>query len=266
MPVPRERWSGGDAYEAYIGRWSRKVAPRFVDWLAIPPGARWLDVGCGTGALTGAVLGRALPSSILGVDPSPDFVDVAAGADRPAGLLRGRRCKRFSRDLSVDVVSGLVLNFVPDIAGGLAEMWRVSTSRHRGGLRLGLRRRMDLLRLFFDAAIEASPAQRTTRACFPIRSPGPSRRLQRRFYRRRCPSDRCPDPFSRLRGLLGAALAVSVRRPLCRFTRSGQQGALRERLRATLPTAVDGSIDHRLGRAAQARCLGRPAGVAPPRR
>jgi hypothetical protein len=79
MRVPRERWSGGDAYEAYIGRWSRKVAPHFVDWLAIPPGASWLDLGCGTGALTGAVLvnrlqkalGEAVPVALVFDAPTP---------------------------------------------------------------------------------------------------------------------------------------------------------------------------------------------------
>ena len=52
---PSERWETGDAYEAYMGRWSRLVAADFVEWLHISPGGVWLDVGCGTGALTGAI-------------------------------------------------------------------------------------------------------------------------------------------------------------------------------------------------------------------
>lgn len=43
-------WASGDAYEPYVGRWSRLVARRFVDWLDLPAGWAWLDVGCGTGA------------------------------------------------------------------------------------------------------------------------------------------------------------------------------------------------------------------------
>ena len=71
------RWSGGDDYESYVGRWSRSVAPRFIDGLLVPPGARWLDVGSGTGALTGAILDRADPVSVVGIDPSRDFVERA---------------------------------------------------------------------------------------------------------------------------------------------------------------------------------------------
>ena len=43
-----DAWDSGDAYEPYVGRWSRLVAPEFLEWLAVPPGGRWLDVGCGT--------------------------------------------------------------------------------------------------------------------------------------------------------------------------------------------------------------------------
>ena len=56
---PPDSWASGAGYEAYVGRWSRPVAARFVRWLAVPPGRRWLDVGCGTGALTETVLSAA---------------------------------------------------------------------------------------------------------------------------------------------------------------------------------------------------------------
>ena len=68
----------GAAYERFMGRWSRHVAGEFVDWLDIPAGLRWLDIGCGTGALTAAVLSQADPVSILGTDPSEAFVATAA--------------------------------------------------------------------------------------------------------------------------------------------------------------------------------------------
>ena len=70
MSAAGDRWTSGAAYEGYIGRWSRLIAPEFVDWLAQPAGLRWLDVGCGTGILTRTILDRADPASVVGVDPS----------------------------------------------------------------------------------------------------------------------------------------------------------------------------------------------------
>src|SRR5919202_5529841 len=73
-----DRWDSGDAYEPYVGRWSRLVAREFVRWLAVPPGSRWLDVGCGTGALCHIVLEHAAPSEVVGIDPSPSYVASAS--------------------------------------------------------------------------------------------------------------------------------------------------------------------------------------------
>jgi ubiquinone/menaquinone biosynthesis C-methylase UbiE len=70
-----------------MGRWSRRVAPLFLRWVAAPVGQRWLDVGCGTGALSGAVLAAAAPVAVTGLDSSPAFVTAAAErvADPRAG-------------------------------------------------------------------------------------------------------------------------------------------------------------------------------------
>ncbi|MFF5226937.1 class I SAM-dependent methyltransferase [Dactylosporangium sp. NPDC000521] len=75
--MAHELWAKGDAYEAYVGRWSRPVAARFLTWLAVPPGRRWLDVGCGTGALTGTILATATPAELTGIDPSIAFLTTA---------------------------------------------------------------------------------------------------------------------------------------------------------------------------------------------
>jgi SAM-dependent methyltransferase len=70
-------WAVAGAYEAYVGRWSRRVAAEFVRWLDIPAGRRWLDAGCGTGALSETVLGAATPATVIGVDMSRGFLSEA---------------------------------------------------------------------------------------------------------------------------------------------------------------------------------------------
>ncbi|MSU88713.1 methyltransferase domain-containing protein [Rhodobacteraceae bacterium 2CG4] len=122
-----DSWSAGDSYDAYMGRWSRQVAMRFLDWLDMPRGRDWLDLGCGTGALSAAVLARAVPASVLGVDPSAGFVDHASATidDQRARFAVGDAASLPVDGRSVDVaVSGLVLNFIPDRPGALAALAR----------------------------------------------------------------------------------------------------------------------------------------------
>lgn len=72
-----DAWSAGENYDAYMGRWSRLLAPRFLDWFAAPPDQDWLEVGCGTGALSETILARCNPHSIIAIDPSQGFVELA---------------------------------------------------------------------------------------------------------------------------------------------------------------------------------------------
>jgi ubiquinone/menaquinone biosynthesis C-methylase UbiE len=116
-------WSSGDSYESYVGRWSRLVARDFVERLPVPPGGRWLDVGCGTGALTSTVIERCAPSSALGVDPSVAFLRHAATTTH-AGFVAGTAEALPVATASFDaIVSGLALNFVPDRGRAVCE-WR----------------------------------------------------------------------------------------------------------------------------------------------
>src|SRR5690606_6697106 len=69
-----DAWGDGDAYDAYMGRWSRRVAPLFLDWLAPPPQAEWLEVGCGTGALSRTIVERCDPKHLVAIEPSAGFI------------------------------------------------------------------------------------------------------------------------------------------------------------------------------------------------
>ena len=153
-----ETWAHGDAYEAYVGRWSRLVAADFVDWLRVPPQRTWLDVGCGTGALTATVLAEADPSEVLGVDPSHGFLESARAriGDGRASFRVGDAESLPVTDRQFDVVvSGLVLNFVPEPDRALAEFTRVAAE---GGVVAAYvwdyRERMAMIRCFWDAATE----------------------------------------------------------------------------------------------------------------
>src|SRR5688500_14543873 len=73
----KDIWAAGDLYEPYVGRWSRVVARLFLDWLAVPDGKDWLDVGCGTGALSQGILEHGSPRTVKGIDPAPGFVEYA---------------------------------------------------------------------------------------------------------------------------------------------------------------------------------------------
>lgn len=70
-------WESGDAYELYMGRWSRMVAKPFLEWLDPEPELRWLDVGCGTGPLSDIILNHYKPAALYAVDQSESFIKSA---------------------------------------------------------------------------------------------------------------------------------------------------------------------------------------------
>lgn len=153
-----EHWGHGSSYEPYVGRWSRLVAARFIDWLAPTPDGRWLDIGCGTGALSETILGAARPSSIRGVDSSEDYVSFARNRisdERAEFEVADAHHLPSDGDTYDYTVSGLVLNFVPNPASALDEMKRVTRS---GGVIAAYvwdyADGMELMRYFWDAAAE----------------------------------------------------------------------------------------------------------------
>ena len=159
-----DAWAVGEAYEPYVGRWSRLVAAELLAWLAVPPGARWLDVGSGTGALSRTILDRAAPEAVTGLDASAGFVQHATArvVDRRASFRVGdAQALPFDEGAFDAAVSGLVLNFVPAPTRMVAEMCRVV---RRGGTVAiyvwDYAEGMALMRHFWDAAAALDPAAR----------------------------------------------------------------------------------------------------------
>lgn len=247
------------------------MAKHFIDWLGIPPGRRWVDVGCGTGALSATALARTEPAAITGVDPSSDFVAHAAHAivDPRARFLVGSAAALPLEAGSVDaVVSGLVLNFVPDLSAALREMARVGApGAVIAGYVWDYAGEMQLVRRFWDAAIALDPAAaaQDEGLRFPICAPEP---LARAFETAGLgdvevrPIDVATvfrdfddywSPF-----LTGVGPAPGYATSLDEASLS----ALRDRLRATLPAAADGSI-HLTARAwaVRGRTSSLPGGV-----
>ena len=245
-------WAAGDAYEPYIGRWSRLVARDFVAWLAIPPRQRWLDVGCGTGALTQTVLASVEPAAVIGVDPSEGFLATARKRvdDTRASFHFGDAQKLPADDASADVtVSGLVLNFIPDPAKAISEMRRVVRSGGTIAVYVwDYAGEMQLIRRFWDAAVALDPAARDLDEArrFPICEP---QRLADLFRGAELDSveSRAIDVPTVLRNfddywspfLGGQGPAPTY----CAALSEDRRVQLRERLRATLPVAPDGTID-----------------------
>jgi SAM-dependent methyltransferase len=125
-----DRWLAGDAYEGYMGRWSRPLARVFVEWLQPPAGAHWLEIGCGTGALTRAICDLGAPASVVACDPSVPFVEHARAAIDDARVSFGVAGADALpvRDGGFDlIVSALVLNFLPDPHRAIASMRERST-------------------------------------------------------------------------------------------------------------------------------------------
>lgn len=158
----KEIWASGDLYESYVGRWSRLVAQEFIRWLAIPEGSRWLDVGCGTGALSQTMLAKANPKKVKGIDRSQGFVEFARSrvADSRVEFEVGdAQALPVESDMYDVAVSGLVLNFVPEPHKMMAEMRRAV--RKDGIIALYIwdyAGKMQLMRHFWNAAAALDPS------------------------------------------------------------------------------------------------------------
>lgn len=250
-PQSAEVWINGDAYEVYMGRWSRLVAQDFLRWLAVPPKSRWLDVGCGTGVLSQTILQVATPAEVKGIDRSADYVTFAQVQVRDeqvkfeVGDAQALPLDTASFDV---VVSGLVLNFIPQPSQTVAEMARVV--RPGGVVAVYVwdyAGKMQFLRHFWNAAAALDPAAYPLDEGrrFPIGQPEPLRQLFQEAGLKAVEVrsldistdfrdfDDYWNPF--LGGLAPApgyvmSLSEERRTVLC------------ERIKASLPFALDGSI------------------------
>jgi SAM-dependent methyltransferase len=148
--------ASGDAYDRFMGRYSRELAPRLVAFAGIAEGMRALDVGCGSGLLTSALADRLGAANVAAADPSESLLAACAHRVPGADVRRATAEELPWPDASFDaVLSQLVLNFVADADAAVAEMSRVAapgailascTWDYAGGMRM--------LHTFWDAAAE----------------------------------------------------------------------------------------------------------------
>ena len=169
-----DSWQGGDLYEQFMGRWSKVIAQVFLQWLPVSEDKRWLDVGCGTGALSRLVLGKKQAKEVLAIDASPEFIAFARKIDRDPrlhfGVALAQSVPAQSQYFDA-VVSGLVLNFVPRPEQAVAERVRVTKP---GGIVTAYvwdyAEGMQMLRYFWDAAValDASAGELDEGVRFPF--------------------------------------------------------------------------------------------------
>ena len=243
-----EVWASGDHYEQYVGRWSRVVADEFLDWVAVGPGRRWLDVGCGPGALTAAILARCDPVEVISVDPSERYVAWAATHVDDG-------CARFVVADAMElppvkadvVVSGLVLNFISDPRAAVAEMRVHAPGGVVAAYVWDYAGRMDMIRYFWDAAITLDPAAAPLDEAvrFAICRPSQLETLWREtgFVDVVTRAIAVPTVFRDFDDYWAPFLGGQGPAPgYAMSLDEGRRAELRDRIRARLPTAGDGSI------------------------
>ena len=120
-------FNDGEAYEDFMGKWSRVAGEKFLAWLGAAPGLRWVDVGCGNGAFTGLIVERCAPVQVDAIDPSEGQIAYARSHVQKARFQTGDAMALPYADAGFDIAAmGLVIFFMPDPQKGVGEMARVT--------------------------------------------------------------------------------------------------------------------------------------------
>lgn len=159
--MPLDKWTSGRDYDAWMGRWSRLLAEGFLAWLDIRPGARWLDVCCGTGITTQAIVEHSSPGTVVGIDVNTAQLAVAREHRSHPNVsyeLADAMALPFKNRSFDATICGLSLQFIPDPLHALNEMRRTTCPGGTVAVYVwdflqGAR----FLRLFWDAAAEIDP-------------------------------------------------------------------------------------------------------------
>ena len=253
----KDVWASGDAYEPYVGRWSRLIARQFVTWLGVPPNKDWLDVGSGTGALCEVILAGASPRQVTGVDPSDGFVAFARHkvTDRRTTFQVGDAQKLPIADASFEAtVAGLVINFIPDQAKAVSEMKRVTCPHGVVGAYVwDYAGEMQMMRHFWNAAVALDPnaVSLDEGRRFPVCHPEPLAALLQKagLGDVTTRSIDVPTIFRNFDDYWTPFLGGQAPAPgYCVSLSEDRRVALRDRIRANLPIESDGTI-HLIARA-----------------
>lgn len=250
--INMERWTSGAAYDQWMGRWSRLLAQEFLKWLDVPSGLRWIDVCCGSGVISEAIVEGNNPASVVGVDVSPEQINFARrhrARDNVTFETADAMALPFT-DESFDVaVCGLGLNYIPHPDGGLYEFCRVI--RPGGTIAVYVWDYVygaSFLRKFWDAATvidgEAPTFDQARR--FPMCTQEGLRRLfeQAKLEDLNVLALDVVTRFTSFDDYWEPLLTGQGSAPNYLATRDKKtQAAIRERLRAVLPTNAKGAIE-----------------------
>lgn len=247
----QDKWTDGEAYEKYVGRWSRKTGQKFLSWLGAPSGLRWLDLGCGTGALTSQILLDCDPRAVVGIEPSEGFLALARAEvrDERAQFLQGSGDEIPVCDGAVDfAVSGLVLNFIPDKRRAMAELVRsVDVGGTVAAYVWDYAGHVQFMRYFWDAAIALDPSARDKDEGlrFPICRPAALTELfsEAGLHSVSTAPIDIVTPFADFEDYWSPFLSGIAPAPgYCASLEGAARERLKNRLAETLPTDPDGMI------------------------